>query len=156
MPDLTFLCDDMFQGLARWLRAAGYDVVCSPGLPDGDLVRRAGREGRLLLTSDAKMLERKVIQSGEVRTLFVPRGLSNEEALAFVVRKLGLELHDSRCMSCGGTLDCVPKESVRTLVPDMAYDAYGEFFRCSACGKIYWHGTHWERICATLQRATRR
>ena len=37
MSDPTFLCDDMFQGLARWLRAAGYDAACSPGVPDGEL-----------------------------------------------------------------------------------------------------------------------
>ncbi|MEW6356494.1 MAG: Mut7-C RNAse domain-containing protein [Planctomycetota bacterium] len=155
MSDLTFLCDDMFQGLARWLRAAGYDAACSPGVPDGDLVRRAEREGRILITSDSRMMERRVIQSGRVRTLFMPRGLRNEEALACVIERLNLAVGETRCMACGGALDTVPKESVAAAVPPIAYGAYDEFFKCAGCAKIYWHGTHWESIVATLQRAAR-
>jgi len=153
VPNLTFLCDDMFQGLARWLRAAGYDAACSPGVPDGEIVRRAEREGRILITSDSRMMERRVIQSGRIRTLFMPRGLSNEQALAHVIRKLGLEIRETRCMACGGVLQTVPKESVSSRVPPLAYEAYDAFFTCAACGRIYWHGTHWESIVATLRRA---
>ena len=155
MEDIHFLCDDMFQGLARWLRAAGYDAACSPGLPDGALVRWAEREKRLLLTSDSRMLERRLIRSGRVKTLFIPRGLSNEESLAFVVRTLGLQRREARCMACGGRLDTVVKTSVASLVPPIAHRNYDEFFRCADCGKIYWHGTHWASICATLERVVR-
>ncbi|NOZ24276.1 MAG: hypothetical protein GXP25_24635 [Planctomycetes bacterium] len=156
MFDLTFLCDDMFQGLARWLRAAGYDALCSPGVPDGELVRRAEREGRILITSDSRMMERRIIRSGRVRTLFMPRGLTNKEALAHVIRELDLKIGKTRCMTCGGVLKDVPKESVASLVPPIALNAYDDFFRCAACGKIYWHGTHWESIVAALRRAAKK
>ena len=37
----TFACDVMLGGLARWLRAAGYDAVWSNTIEDWDLVRLA-------------------------------------------------------------------------------------------------------------------
>ncbi len=46
-----FLCDEMLWGLGRWLRAAGY-ATAARGLADGELLRRAGAEGRVLLTLD--------------------------------------------------------------------------------------------------------
>lgn len=40
----------MLWGLGRWLRAAGYDTATAArGLADGELLRRAGAEGRVLL-----------------------------------------------------------------------------------------------------------
>jgi len=143
----------MFQGLARWLRAAGYHAACNPGVPDGELVRQAEREGRLLITSDTRMLERRVIRTGSVRSLYVPGGLSNEAALAYVLRKLDLPLRETRCMACGGVLEVVPKETVADAIPPKAYEFYSTFFRCTGCGKVFWHGTHWPSICATLARA---
>ena len=42
----------MLGGLARWLRAAGYDASWHDGIDDGDLVRLAQAEGRTVLSSD--------------------------------------------------------------------------------------------------------
>jgi len=154
MGEVRFLCDDMLIGLARWLRAAGYDAVCQPGVADGILVQRAAAEGRILLTSDSRISERNIVRSGVVRCLAVPRGLRNTEALAWVLRQLHLPLRTARCMACGGELHQVAKHAVRDQVPPRSFAAFDEFFRCAACGKIYWHGSHWQRICAAMRAAT--
>ena len=39
------LCDAMLGGLARWLRAAGYDAGFAYGIEDRALVRRAMETG---------------------------------------------------------------------------------------------------------------
>ena len=52
---MRFLCDVMLGGLAKWLRAAGYDAYYAregTDVSDGVLVRMAIEEGRVLLTSD--------------------------------------------------------------------------------------------------------
>ena len=36
-----FACDAMLGGLARWLRAAGYDACWQEGIDDGELIRLA-------------------------------------------------------------------------------------------------------------------
>ena len=82
------MCDAMLGGLARWLRAAGYDAEYEYGIDDAKLVRRAEAEGRILLSSDGGVFERNPVKSGRVRSLFVPRQLGKMEQLAFVLREL--------------------------------------------------------------------
>src|ERR1043166_3557444 len=90
----AFACDAMLGGLARWLRAAGYDVSWQADIADCDLVRLARREGRTLLTSDTGIFRRGVIRDGEVSALFVPHGLNIQEQLRFVLRELQLCLRE--------------------------------------------------------------
>src|SRR5581483_1130818 len=104
MPDAArepvFACDAMLGGLARWLRAAGYDASWHPGIADRDLIDLARREGRFLLTSDTGILQTRVGRDGVLPTLFVPHRLKTKEAqLAFVLGQLRLPLRERRCMA---------------------------------------------------------
>ena len=143
----------MLGGLARWLRAAGYEAVWKPQASDAELVREAQENGLFLLSSDSGFVERKVIRDGAVQFLLIPRGLHNVEMLAFVLGELALPLKDSRCMICGGELCEVPKREAQSEAPPLAYENQETFFRCARCKKLYWHGTHWQRISASLARA---
>jgi hypothetical protein len=49
-----FLCDGSLGGLARWLRAAGYEADVSPLAGDA-LVREARIAGVILLATDARL-----------------------------------------------------------------------------------------------------
>lgn len=154
MPDrVEFLCDAMLGGLARWLRAAGYEARFDVHVRDGELVRRALEEGACLVTSDCGIMERYAVSEGLVRAVFVPLGLSPVEQLAHVMGRLGLCLREPRCMGCGGRLTRVPLARVADRVPPGARQAYERFFRCAGCGKVFWRGTHWQSIRATLARA---
>jgi uncharacterized protein len=50
--ETLFACDAMLGGLARWLRAAGYDASWHPGIDDRDVIRLSRDERRMLLSSD--------------------------------------------------------------------------------------------------------
>jgi uncharacterized protein len=157
MENVSFICDAMLGGLARWLRAAGYDAEFEYGIDDRALVERAQASGRVLLSSDGPMFERNVIKNGTVRALYVPQQLSKLQQLQFVLKTLALPLLAPRCMSCGGQLAEVPKHQVMEEAPPLAYRNCTHFWRCGRCGKLFWHGTHWERITAQLadlQRTT--
>jgi len=147
-----FLCDAMLGGLARWLRAAGYDAEFEYGIDDGELIRRARQGGRTILSSDGPLLARKVIRNGDVVALFVPRQLSKLDALRFVLRELKLALQPPRCMACGGELAEVPKHAVAGEAPPLAFRNCERFFRCVRCGKLLWHGTHWQKITRRLEK----
>lgn len=149
----VFFCDSMLGGLARWLRAAGYDADFDPCIDDGVLVERARALGRVVLSSDGGIFERNVVRGGTVRALYVPRGLGKEEQLSFVLRSLELPVLAPRCMSCGGELVVVAKEAVRDEAPPRTFARESEFWRCTRCQKLLWKGTHWERIGAALARA---
>jgi uncharacterized protein with PIN domain len=149
----SFLCDAMLGGLSRWLRGAGYDAAFEHGIDDGDLVRLAQQTGRLLLSSDAGVFERRALRTAAVRGLYVPRGLRPMEQAGFVLRELGLPVRDPRCMACGGELSAAPKDAVRGAVPPPIAERYDEFWRCGRCGKVLWKGSHWEGIAAGVAAA---
>ena len=151
--ELCFACDAMLGGLARWLRAAGYDAFWQQGIDDRELIRLARETGRTLLSADTGLFEFAVIRDGVQPALFVPLRLSPVQQLGFVLRKLGLAMREPRCMVCGGELVDVPREQVRDRVPPRTFAWLEQYWECGRCRRVFWRGTHWQRIAAALQSA---
>ncbi len=151
---MRFLCDAMLGGLAKWLRAAGYDTYYAregTDVSDRSLTQKALEEGRVLLTSDGGFLERKPVRDGNVGFLMVPY-VPLEEQLRIVVERFALSRRESRCMECNGELNVVPPGAVEHRIPPGVAGYYEEFFLCSGCGRVFWHGSHWDRISGRLER----
>jgi uncharacterized protein with PIN domain len=151
---VRFLCDAMLGGLAKWLRAAGYDTYYAregTDVSDGSLTAKALEEGRVLLTSDGGFLERKPVRDGSVGFLRVPH-LPLEEQLRLVVGHFTLTRRQSRCMKCNGELGVVPPGTVTGRVPRGVILDHEKFFLCRGCGHVFWHGSHWDRIVGRLER----
>jgi len=146
----AFWCDAMLGGLARWLRAAGYDAAWVEGIDDAELLRRALASGRILLTADTELARHGAIRSGRVRAVLVPAGKTKFEQLRYVAQALSLTCRQPRCMACGGCLRPIPKDAARPEVPPRTFNWCDEFFRCRRCAKVFWRGTHWHRISARL------
>lgn len=153
---MKFYCDAMLGGLARWLRALGYETDWEHGIEDSELVERAARKQAIILSSDQPLFNRKRITSGEVRALFVPRHEPVLDQAVFVLKTFALPVARLRCMACGGALITVARDEVEAEVPPGAFRCFEEFFRCGGCRKVYWHGTHWTRIEATREEIARR
>jgi len=151
-----FFCDAGLGGLARWLRAAGYDAAWEPGIDDDLLLAKAKELGATLLTTDSMLMERRVIRDRIIPAYWLPPTMGNAEQLILVLREFNLPLRERRCMSCGGTLCQVEKEALRDRIPPRTYRWRNEYFLCNRCGKLFWHGTHWERIQRELQRVQAR
>lgn len=152
--ETRFACDAMLSGLARWLRAAGYDASCHGGIDDRELIRLSRDEERMLLSCDTRIFEFATIRDGVQPALFVPLRMSPREQLAFVLEKLHLTLKEPRCMACGGTLIEVPKEQAGDRVPPRTFAWLERFWECGRCRQVFWHGTHWQRIAEALRQAT--
>jgi uncharacterized protein with PIN domain len=148
-----FLCDACLGGLARWLRAAGYEAGTAEATDDGAMVEEARSEGRVLLTSDSEVMDRRLIRDGTVVALWMPTGLSLREQLGIVLRDLGLGLRAPRCMACGGELRAVEKDAVQPRIPPRTARWKDEYFVCGACDQLFWQGTHWQRISSALAEA---
>lgn len=145
-----FVLDMMLGKLARWLRALGYDALYFKVADDRQLLRLARAEARTLLTRDAKLAR-----------LAGPGGLlihatEIEAQIAEVLERLALfpSAHGllSRCLECNALLEDRPKESVRGLVPEYVFATQERFVGCPACARIYWQGSHADRILARLER----
>ncbi len=138
-----FLADAMLGRLAKWLRILGYDAEYFPG-EDDDLLRQAWRENRVLLTRDTHLLRRRrlpphlFIQSDHVR-----------EQLRQVVTALRLDPAAPparRCVCCNAVLQPRHKAEVLGLVPEFVWSQQQAFWACPRCQRIYWAGTHRQRM----------
>jgi len=142
---VRFAADSMLGRLAKALRMLGYDVTYDPFVEDQTLIRQARTEDRVLLTRDTGMLRRRHLP----RHVFVESDHVGEQ-LAQVTRELGLRVDAhaafSRCIVCNSALEDASRESVRDQVPPYVYATQREFARCPGCGRIYWRGTHVERM----------
>ena len=147
-----FFCDAGLGGLARWLRAAGYDTAWIADISDADLLREAQTRGALIITTDSMLLERRLLRDGAIPALWLPPTLTVLEQLALVFQELRLTVREPRCMSCGGELRRVEKEIMRDRIPPKTWRWVDQYFLCSRCDKLFWHGTHWERIQTRLRQ----
>ncbi len=151
--ETCFACDAMLGGLARWLRAAGYDAFWQEGIADHELIRLARETGWTLLSADTGIFEFAAIRDRIQPALFVPLRLTPVQQLGFVLRKLALPLCEPLCMACGGALVEVEQELVRDRVPPRTLAWQDRYWECSRCRRVFWRGTHWQRIAVTLQSA---
>jgi len=147
---IRFFCDSGLGGLARWLRAAGYEAAWRPHIEDDELLRQARTLPATILTTDGMLMERRLLRDGIIPSFWLPPTLSIRQQLALVFREFGLTLRGPRCMSCGGELRPVSKEALRDRIPPRTYRWRDDYFLCCRCNKLFWHGTHWQRIVGTL------
>lgn len=148
-----FMVDVNVGKLARWLRAMGYDAVLFRHRDDNQMVRQALAEGRVILTKDGEISQRRVVANGQLRVLHI----TSDEVMAQlhqVVKTLSLNSHHrpfTRCLECNLPLEPRQKEAVRELVPPYVFRTQQDFSQCPGCGRIYWQGTHWEAISRRLK-----
>ncbi len=152
-PPPRFLCDASLGGLARWLRAAGYEASLAPDVPGHRLPEEALLHGLVLLTTDTEVFERRVATDGSLSFVWLPSPVTVQEKLGLVLRDLALGLREPRCMACGGSLVARTKESVNERIPPRTARWKDEYFVCTLCDRLFWQGTHWERIVPALSAA---
>jgi uncharacterized protein with PIN domain len=143
-----FVVDTNVGRLARWLRMMGYDALFIHEVDDKQLVAIALDENRVLLTRDTQIMRRRVVTSGKLKVILV-KGDDTREQLRQVVRKMGLNYEGkqfTRCLECNQPLVSRTKEEVRDRVPPYVFKTQTEFVECPTCHRIYWRGTHWQRM----------
>ena len=147
----VFFCDAGLGGLARWLRAAGYEASWVEGIDDDELLKQAKTLSATVLTTDSMLMERRILRDRLIPSFWLPPTLSIRDQLALTIREFRLEARSPRCMSCGGELIRSDKEALHEVIPPKTYHWLDEYFTCDRCGKLFWHGTHWLRISRTLR-----
>jgi len=148
---VKFLADSNVGRLARWLRALGYDAAYESHVEDGALVRKALAEGRILLTRDLDLTQRRVIASGQLKAVLLKDDRVREQ-LRQVASELGLDAEQalSRCLECNLELEPRTAVEVAERVPPYVRRTQDRYSECPHCGRIYWAGTHWARMREVL------
>jgi uncharacterized protein len=139
-----FILDVHLGRLARYLRLCGLDTTYRRDYADPEIIRLSEAENRIILTRDLELLKNKKVTHGYwIRSQHLNEQL-REVFLRFDL--LGQLLPFSRCIECNGLLIHVLKEDVLDQLQPETIKYYTEFRKCSDCNRIYWEGSHYERM----------
>ncbi len=145
---VRFLVDANVARLGRLLRLVGLDTAIATGEKDDRIAARAAAEGRILLSRDRNLLKRKIVHHGRLVRACLPY-----QQLVEIITFYGLETSlapFSRCQVCNTPLVEVDKEQVLDRLEPLTRKYYDSFTRCPACDRIYWPGSHRQRLVDQL------
>ena len=143
---MKFLCDQMLGTLAKWLRLFGFDTFyANAEISDYELLDIAKKEGRIIVSRDKQLITR-----GRKKNLQVIKTTSTDldEQLRQVLKNAKIDETAvlSRCSLCNTVIDEIKKTSVKDKVPTRIFESNEKFWLCPKCNKIYWSGTHYDKI----------
>lgn len=140
-----FVLDTHLGKLAKYLRMLGFDTLYDNHYTDHELADLASSgERRILLTRDVGLLKYKKITHGYFVRDTTPRKQIREILDRFDLRN---SLSPFRlCVNCNGVLDQLDKAEARRLVPPGIYRQLDEFVICHDCRRVYWKGSHYDRM----------
>jgi uncharacterized protein with PIN domain len=149
LGSIAFVVDVNVGKLALHLRALGFDTVYESDTKDGKLAGIAYSQKRILLTRDTSLLKRKIVMHG-----YLLRSQNPTMQLIEVVHLYDLSNKIeplSRCIPCNGLLVPVSKETILDRLEPLTKKYYESFHICEQCDKIYWPGSHQEKLVAFIQ-----
>jgi len=150
----SFVADAMLGKIARKLRIFGFDTVYDPNVDDMDILNSSKYYGRIVLTND-RALVRRCKKKG-IDTILL-NNVTELENLVTIFESLDIEYVSSQnlphlCTRCNGVLDTIiDKNSIKNQIPDRLLHSKNIFFKCSKCNKVYWIGSHIERISCLIK-----
>jgi uncharacterized protein with PIN domain len=139
-----FVVDANLGRLKTQMRALGYDCYYETGIDDGRAAEVSARENRILLTKDVGVLMRANVVHGYYVRADRPEAQIREVIRRFDLWPLVRPL--SRCVDCNDPIVEIAKAEVLDRLEPLTKKYYDKFFRCPRCGKIYWAGSHVERM----------
>lgn len=143
-----FIADIHLRKLASYLRLAGFDVIVIED--DAETGRVAARDGRIVLTRDRGLLKRSAISLGLWIRQTDPQAQFADVVACFDLASSAVPF--TRCLCCNGLLQEVPKNAVAARLPARTRAAFDEFHLCLGCGRVYWRGSHYDRLAHLLRR----
>jgi len=130
--------------LATSLRLLGFDTLYRNDYEDEKLAQISSNQARILLTRDKGLLMRSLVTHG-----YYVRNTNPQQQIIELLQRFDLFQLISpfkRCLPCNGLLEPVDKQSVIDQVPEKVRAQIDQFQRCQDCDRIYWKGSHYERL----------
>ena len=149
LRETRFILDMHLGRLAAYLRMLGFDTLYRNDYRDQELARISRDDRRILLTRDRGLLKRSAVTHGHLMRETIPR-----RQLAEVVERFDLVrsmAQVERCLRCNTILHAVEKEAVAGRLPPRVRQFYNEFLTCATCLRVYWKGSHYQRMQKLVQ-----
>lgn len=145
-----FLCDEMLHRLGRYLRMAGYNTRFSAkGEHDNEVLRCAAVEDRWLLTLDTKIFS----HSFKWHKVFLLSTSRLNEQVEIVSKQFSIDWLShafTRCIVDNTPLAHADGEQ-KSKLPEGAQTLGGPVLYCNECHRLYWQGSHFEKMLEQLR-----
>jgi uncharacterized protein len=145
-----FVADVHLGRLTRYLRMIGIDVIYKNDFEDDEIIQASVKERRAILTRDRGILKRNDVTHG-----YFVRSSKGEEQVIEVIKRFNLQnaiKEFTRCLECNTELIKIAKEKIAGNLPPKVNASQEEFFSCPGCGKIYWKGTHHQKMLSLVHK----
>ena len=147
---MKFLVDCTLGKLVLWLRVLGYDTIyCETTINNGSILKRGIEEKRIIITRCRDSMQRNYTGS-----MIVISADKVWDQLEEMKREINFVPDPgklfSRCVNCNSELRRIDRMDVKGLVPTYVYETHTQFKSCCKCGRIFWPGTHRERMLTAL------
>ncbi len=131
----------------------GFNSLFFNGPDDGDMIRQALAEDRVILTRDTEIMQRRVVRNGRLKAVLMESEVPDTQ-MRQVLAAFDLKLHIrpfTLCLECNESLMEKAREDVENRVPPYVFQTHIQYMECPACNRIYWRGTHWEAMIKKLE-----
>jgi uncharacterized protein with PIN domain len=145
-----FIADVQLGSLAKYMRMLGLDTAYQNNYQKNELIKISIDEKRVILTKDKSLLKRNEVTHG-----YWIRNNYPEKQILEVVERFHLknEIKEfTRCLQCNTELKIQDKKDIEEKLPPKVREKQNEFYYCSFCKKIYWKGTHFEKMKADIKK----
>lgn len=146
--EVRFILTQELGRLAKWLRILGFDTEYFKEGNSSSLIIRALRDGRIILTRNHHLPQSAAPQITLVQAERI------KEQVAEVLNTLHINPQSfrmfTRCIICNEELVPISRDKVKDKVPEYVFNTQNNFVTCPKCMRVYWQGTHWGNVEATL------
>ena len=144
----SFIVDAMLGNLSKKLRILGYDSKYFSSIEDEKIILIAKNEKRIILTKDEQLTK---IAEKQSASFVLIRGSDELEQILQINTKIKLDrfvvnTNNSRCIACNGKLESIEKFRIIGKIPEGVLEREKSFWMCESCKKIYWEGTHFQKL----------
>lgn len=149
-PDQGFIIDVHLGKLAKLMRSLGLNVLYDKNIKSSEIGVLSTQTKRMLLTGDIALLKRRIIRRG-----YYIRSKKPEEQLKEVVHRFAKNYSFSlfsRCLLCNEPVVKIEKEDILHRLLPNTKKYFDIFYYCHNCDKIYWRGSHYEKMKNLLDR----
>jgi uncharacterized protein with PIN domain len=154
LRDPRFVLDVHLHKLAKKMRLFGFDVDYAKERDDHVLAQISQEQRRILLTRDRHLLMRGNVSHG----LYV-RNIEPQKQIIEILGRLDLfgDINPfTRCLICNNLIRPLPREDMPDdlwrQIPLGVSQWCREYYFCPRCRKVYWQGSHYERLQAFIKR----
>ncbi len=149
LRETKFVLDVHLGTLARYLRMLGFDTLYRNNLEDQEIINISLADQRIILTRDLLILK-----NGQVTHGYFVRETAPLKQISEIVRRFDLKDRMNpfhRCIECNGVIEKVEKTIIDSKLKPNTRKAFQEFYQCRSCGKVYWKGSHYDRMMKVVE-----